>query len=124
MRPLSDLQVKVLLLAYKSHRVRPEYEIDTSIRQVLAQVYHFHVNGELSRLKAPGLVFNRKAVGVKRYQSAYAVVSRVFERLVTRQLATKRHGQGFYGGYGQGIKLTGAGAGVAEGIWQKFKKRR
>lgn len=125
MRPLSKLQEAILLLANKAYSVRSHYKVDTSICQVLIEVYGFPSDGSMARAKAPVLVFNRKVVGVRRYQSGYAVVSKAFDRLVTRGLAKKDCGQGYTCGYGQGIKLTSAGVSMAEGIrQQRYRARR
>ena len=115
---LSELQKNILQIAYKSHRLRPEYKIDTSIREVLIKVYGFPSDFDITRKKNPPLIFKREAIGTKRYQSAYAAISRCFERLVTRGLVKKGHGQGFTCGYGAGIKLTNKAILLAEDIRQ------
>jgi hypothetical protein len=125
MRPLSDLQKTVLLTAYTSHRARPKYDIDTSLSEILIKVYGFPCRFDITRNDNPSQIFDRKEIGIGRYQSCYAVVSKCFGGLVFRKLAKKAHGQGFTCGYGRGIKLTNAGVRVAEGIRRdRFKNRR
>jgi len=57
-------------------------------------------------------VFDREAIGVKRYQATFVVVVRCFNRLVARGLAERE--------YNRGIRLTDAGVKIVKGI--KFNK--
>jgi hypothetical protein len=124
MRPLSELQKIVLLTAYKAHRVRPKCDIDTSLPEILIKIYGFPCKFSISRTDTPSLIFDRKAIGIERYQAGYAVVSKCFKRLIDRKLAEKGSGRGFTCGYRRGIKLTGPGVALGESIWQERRKSR
>jgi len=62
----------------------------------------------ISMTKLGASVFDREAIGVKRYQAASVSVARCFNRLVARGLAERE--------YNQGIKLTDAGVKVVKVI--------
>jgi len=112
------------LTAYTAHRVRPKYDIDVSIPEILIKVYGFPCKFNIGRTDNPPLIFDREEIGVKRYQVGYATLSKCFKRLIDRKLAKKARGRGFSCGQGRGIKLTGRGVKVAEDIWQERRKSR
>jgi hypothetical protein len=96
---LSRLQKKILRMAYRNQR-------RISARDVLAEVYGFPVAVNLSSAKNGAQVFDRTAIGSKRYQSASVSVCKAFNRLAARGLA-QRH-------YNYGITLTSEGQKVAK----------
>lgn len=97
----------------------PECKIDTSIREILIEVYRFPCDVDITKARVPSLVFNRKRVGLRRYHAAYTATSKSFNRLIMKQLATRGSGRGFRCGCGVGIKLTQAGGVVAEELRQR-----
>lgn len=98
---LSELQQKILQLAYKNRENCPECEVDTSAREILVKVYGFNPVADIGKAELGALVFDREAIGVKRYQAASVSVAKSFNRLVARGLADRE--------YAYGIKLTAAG---------------
>ena len=75
-------------------------------RDVLAEVYGFPTTVTNIRGKRAGaLVFSRKAIGEKRYQSASVSVAKAFNRLAARGLARRE--------YNTGVTLTKEGVEVA-----------
>jgi len=98
---LSKLQKEILRLAYRNRKRYPEGKVDISNREVLVKVYGFKPLVNINKVNPGVLVFDREAIGVKRYQAASVSVARCFNRLVARGLAERE--------YNQGIKLTDAG---------------
>ncbi|MBA3018743.1 MAG: hypothetical protein KJ550_12525 [Proteobacteria bacterium] len=83
-RCLSDLQKCILKLAYKNQG-------SVLARDVLIEFYRFPVttNDNIRDKNTGALIFNRKAIGKKRYQSASVSAARAFNRLVKRGLASR-----------------------------------
>jgi len=105
MRGLSELQKTILQIAYKNRKGRPGGRIDTCPREILVKFYGFASTTNIDKAKPSPLIFNREAIGIKRYQAASVSVAKALNRLASRGLA-KRH-------YNHGIKLTDAGAKLA-----------
>ena len=99
---LSKLQKEILILAYKNRR---KY---LSNREVLVKIYGFKPLVNINEVSPGALVFDREAIGVKRYQAASVSVARCFNRLCSRGLAERE--------YNRGIKLMDAGIKVAKEI--------
>jgi len=98
-RGLSELQKNILQLAYKNQG-------SILARDVLAEVYGFPATvTNIKGKRAGALVFSRKDIGEKRYQSASVVVVKSFDRLAARGLAHRE--------YNEGITLTKEGVKVA-----------
>jgi len=101
-RGLSKLQKSILQLAYRNQG-------NILARDVLARVYRFPATaGNIRGKKVGALVFNRKVIGERRYQSASVAVARAFNRLAARGLAHRE--------YNHGIILTEAGVTVAKAL--------
>ena len=66
----------------------------------------------ISMTKLGASVFDREAIGVKRYQATFVVVVRCFNRLVARGLAEREYNRGIR----QGVRLTDVGVKVAREI--------
>jgi hypothetical protein len=94
-RGLSELQKKILQLAYTKQG-------NILAKNVLAEVYCFPTVTDI-RSK---MVFSRKVIGEKRYQSASVSVAKAFNRLAARGLVRRE--------YNKGITLTKEGVKVAK----------
>ena len=102
-RGLSELQKNILQLAYINQG-------DILARDILAEVYGFPATVNNIKSKEVGaLVFSRKAIGEKRYQSASVSVAKAFNRLAARGLAHRK--------YNYGIVLTEKGEDMAVKLW-------
>lgn len=95
---LSKLQKKILQIAHKNQG-------NILARDVLAEVYGFPAN--IQGKKMGGMVFSRRAIGERRYQSASVSVARAFNRLAKRGLAHRQY---------SGVTLTEAGVRIAESL--------
>ena len=93
-RGLSELQLNILQLAYTNQG-------GILAKNVLVEVYGFPTVTDI-RSK---MVFSRKDIGEKRYQSASVAVVKSFDRLAARGLAYRK--------YNEGITLTKEGVKVA-----------
>ena len=94
-RGLSELQKNILQMAYTNQG-------SILVRDILAEVYGFPAAVTNIRGKRAGaLVFSRKAIGEKRYQSASVSVAKAFNRLAARGLVRRE--------YNKGITLTKEG---------------
>ena len=101
-RQLSKLQKSILQMAYRNRG-------SLLARDVLAGVYGFPITVSNVQDTEPGaLVFSRRAIGEKRYQSASVSVAKAFNRLAARELAQRRPNEG--------IVLTEAGIKVAKAL--------
>jgi hypothetical protein len=99
-RGLSELQKKILQRAYKN-------QSSILARDVLAEVYGFPATvTNIKGKRAGAMIFNRKAIGEKRYQSASVSVAKAFNRLAARGLLRRE--------YNTGITLTKEGVRVAK----------
>jgi len=99
-RGLSELQKNILQIAYTN----PDGIL---ARDVLAEVYGFPTTVTNIKDKWPGaMIFSRKAIGEKRYQSASVSVAKAFNRLAARGLVRRE--------YNTGITLTKEGVKVAK----------
>ncbi|RKX62179.1 MAG: hypothetical protein DRP37_02205 [Thermodesulfobacteriota bacterium] len=99
-RGLSELQKNILQMAYTT-------QDSILARDVLAEVYGFPATVTNIKDKRQGaLVFSRKAIGERRYQSASVSVAKAFNRLAARGLAHRE--------YNEGITLTKEGVDVAK----------
>jgi hypothetical protein len=94
-RGLSALQKNILQLAYTKQG-------NILAKNVLVEVYGFPTVTDI-RSK---MVFSRKAIGEKRYQSASVSVAKAFNRLAARGLVRRE--------YNAGITLTKEGVKVAK----------
>jgi hypothetical protein len=91
-RGLSELQKNILQLACTNGG-------SILARNVLAEVYGFPAAvTNIMGKRAGALVFSRKVIGEKRYQSASVSVAKAFNRLAARGLAHRK--------YNKGITLT------------------
>lgn len=97
---LSKLQKGILLLAYRNRNI-------CLVRDVLIKVYQFPTKGNIQGAKPGALIFERKAIGLKKYQSASVTIVKSFNRLIRRALASKQY---------YGINLTPTGTKLAEKI--------
>ena len=97
---LSRLQKDILLLAYRQKGV-------CLVRDVLTEVYRFPTKGNIQDAKHGALIFERKAIGLKKYQAAGVSVAKSFNRLIRRALASKQY---------YGINLTPNGITLVEKI--------
>ena len=106
-RGLSELQKNILQLAYTKQG-------SILARDILAEVYGFPTVNNIKSKEVGALVFSRKAIGEKRYQSASVSVAKAFNRLAARGLAHRE--------YNKGITLTKEGVRVAKknasGLWK------
>jgi len=105
-KELSELQQKILEIAHKNRENLSGSKVDTSAREVLVEVYGFKPVADIGKAKPGALLFDRKAIGIKKYQAASVSVAKSFNRLVARGLADRK--------YNYGIKLTRAGVGLVE----------
>ena len=103
---ISELQQRILQIAYKNREGFPRCKVDTSAREVLVKVYGFKPVDDIGKAEPRALLFDRKAIGIKKYQAASVSVAKSFNRLVARGLADRE--------YNYGIKLTRAGVGLVE----------
>ena len=94
-RGLSELQKNILQMAYTK-------QANILAKNVSVDVYGFPTVTDI-RSK---MVFSRKAIGKKRYQSASVSVAKAFNRLAARGLAHRE--------YNEGITLTKEGVKVAK----------
>ncbi len=121
-RGLSDLQKKLLTMAYERRHQSDKCDIDLFTHEALSELYDFedwkaewymqtwqHQEGR--GLARGGHHFDVQSIGKNRYSAAHAAVSRAFKRLEQRGLVTR-----YYGAYSQwtGIKLTDGGLHVAK----------
>ena len=97
-RGLSELQKNILQLAYRNQG-------NILARDVLSEVYGFPTVTNIRDKRAGALVFSRKVIGKKRYQSASVSVAKAFNRLAARGLAHRK--------YNYGITLTKEGEDMA-----------
>jgi len=102
-RGLSELQKNILQMAYTK-------QDNILARDVLAEVYGFPTVTDISSK----MVFSRKAIGKKRYQSASVSVAKAFNRLAARGLAHRE--------YNKGITLTKEGVRVAKKNASELRK--
>ena len=102
-RELSKLQKEILLLAYRQKGV-------CLVRDVLTKVYQFPTKGNIQEAKPGAPIFERKEIGLKRYQAASVAIVKSFNRLIRRALASKQY---------YGINLTPNGTKLAETIISK-----
>src|SRR5208337_4656647 len=79
---LGSLQRAILKLCLERY---PDY---IAPKHVLCTYYEFPINGNMESKH----VFNRNAIGVKRYQSASASIQQAFNRLEKRGLIERGHG--------------------------------
>ena len=87
-RGLSELQKNILQLACTNGG-------SVLARDVLAEVYGFPATvNNIRGKRARTLVFSRKAIGEKRYQSASVSVAKAFNRLAARGLAHRKYNEG------------------------------
>ena len=108
-RGLSELQKNILQLAYTKQG-------SVLARDILAEVYGFPATVTNIKSKEVGaMIFSRKAIGEKRYQSASVAVAKAFNRLVARGLARRE--------YNKGIALTKKGKDMAVMILEPTKGR-
>jgi len=82
---LSKLQKEILILAHKN---KGKY---LSNREVLVKVYGFKPTVNINKARPGALVFDREAIGVKRYQAAYTSTVKSFNRLVARGLVSRHY---------------------------------
>lgn len=100
-RGLSKLQKRILTLALKNGgRI--------ASRDVLINVYKFPPLVDTRIVHNGQLVFDRRAIGLRRYQSVSVATCKSFNRLHERGLAERVYG------VEQGIRLTEEGREVAE----------
>ena len=110
-KALSELQRKILRMAYRNRLQDARMiEADISARQVLVEYYGFPTIKNIETAENGAIVFSRKAIGGKRYQSASVCVARAFDRLTARGLAHRK--------YCYGITLTEKGIKLAEALGQ------
>lgn len=102
---LSKLQKEILLLAYKNRNI-------CLVRDVLTEVYKFPPKGNIQDAKPGALIFERKKIGLKKYQAASVSVAKSFNRLTTRGLVHREY---------SGVRLTPHGVKLMEG-WLNCKK--
>ena len=102
-RGLSELQKKILQMAYTK-------QDNILAKNVLVEVYGFPTVTDIRS----ELVFSRKAIGEKRYQSASVSVAKAFNRLAARGLVRRE--------YNTGITLTKEGVGVAKKNASELRK--
>ncbi len=112
---LSKLQKQILRLAYKNamlNKVGP----DLSNRDVLRDIYKFPVRENVVYSTSQPLLFDRKQIGHRRYNSASVATSKTLERLERRGLVDRE--------YNEGVFLTEKGIEVAKGLIGKKRKGR
>lgn len=101
---LSKLQKKILKMAQREQgRILP--------RDVLVEFYGFPVEVEPNSVRSGCLVFNRRAIGLKRYKAASVSVCKAFNRLTDRGL-TEREDY-------NGVALTDEGQRVARALGKR-----
>lgn len=66
-RGLSKLQKEILLLAYRNRNI-------CLVRDVLTEVYRFPTKGNIQSAKPGTLIFERKEIGLKKYQAASVAI--------------------------------------------------
>jgi len=84
-RGLSKLQNEILLLAYRNRNI-------CLVRDVLTEVYEFPTKGNIQGAKPGALIFERKEIGLRKYQAASVSVVKSFNRLTTRALVHRECG--------------------------------
>ena len=83
-RGLSELQKDILLLAYRQKGI-------CLVRNVLVEVYKFPTKGNVQGAKPGALIFERKEIGLKKYQATSVSVAKSFNRLTTRGLVHREY---------------------------------
>jgi hypothetical protein len=118
---LSELQKRILVLAYQNHSKESRPEPGTAVlgadlykNEVLAQVFDLPLQSDIrtpgGERDPAGWHFSKRALGQK-YNAAQASVARAFRRLEDRELAVRLVGS--VSGW-SGIDLTDEGLRVAE----------
>ena len=102
---LSTLQKTILLLAIRNFGDRTKI-YGVANREVLIKYYGFEPYCETEGKRNGTQIFDRRAIGIKRYRSASVSVVKAFSRLVDRGLA--------YRELNYGIVLTEEGTRVAK----------
>ena len=87
---LSKLQKGVLKLTYGKHIKG----LPLTNRDVLIEIYGFIPLVDHKSVSLSALIFDRQAIGIKRYNSASVSTARVFGRLRDRGLINWRHHYG------------------------------
>ena len=105
---LSRLQREILKLAFRNRKQNPGSLVDISARDILVEVYGFTSTVPIKGAELGALVFNRKAIGARRYQAASVSVAKSFDRLASRGLVEREPGCG--------VRLTDVGVDVARGM--------
>ena len=83
-RGLSKLQKEILLLAYRNRNI-------CLIRDVLTEAYQFPAKGNIQDAKPGVLIFERKEIGLKKYQAASVAIVKSFNRLIRRGLVHREY---------------------------------
>ena len=103
-RELSDLQKKILVLAYLNRNSKQRDTLsprsDLSNREALVKIYGF------IPVRSGGTAFDVEMIGPGRYNSATVATAKAFKRLCNRGLAKRN--------WGYGIVLTEKGLEVAK----------
>ena len=99
---LSKLQKNVLRLAYRYHKKG----LPLTNRDVLIEIYGFTPLVDPKSVSRNALIFDRQAIGIRRYNAGSVSAARVFGRLRDRGLINWRHSYG--------ITLTSDGIEVAK----------
>jgi len=107
---LSKQQKDVLKLAYQYQKKG----LAISNRDVLIQLLGFIPLLPVESVRAGGLVFSKKAIGYRRYNSASVSVARTFGRLKTRGLLARKSASG--------LLLTPEGSKVAKILISQDKR--
>lgn len=104
-RGLSKLQRKVLQIAYENRK-------GCFVRDVLTEVYKFPPKGNIQDAKPEALIFERKEIGLRKYQAASVAVAKSFNRLASRGLVHREY---------SGVRLTPHGVKLME-EWLNCRK--
>ena len=82
---LSKLQRDILRLAYNQKGI-------CYARDVLMEIYKFPAKSTIQGAKPGALIFERKEIGLRKYQAASVSVVKSFNRLTTRALVHRECG--------------------------------
>jgi hypothetical protein len=106
-RGLSELQKNILKIGYGNCN-RGFGTGNVTNREVLIEVYKFQPIYSLEEKRNGATIFDRKAIGINRYKAASVSVTKAFDRVTERGLATRK--------YNHGIILTEEGSKVARAL--------
>jgi len=107
---LSKLQKSVLKLAFQHQKKG----LPISNRDALIQLFGFTPLTAVESVRAGGLLFSKKSIGYRRYNSASVSVARTFGRLKTRGLLVRKSANG--------LLLTPDGSKVAKILISQDKR--